>query len=58
MDKQCIFDSQKLCTNCGDCESCDMDSTKICDNCGKCLGLDAESRAVIIDSINDKESEA
>lgn len=52
--KQCVLDPEKLCNDCGECEVCDYDKDKICDNCGKCLGLDAESRAVIIDSIEEK----
>lgn len=50
---KCVIDPAKLCTDCGDCDRCDFDENKICDNCGKCLGLDAESRALIIDKIEE-----
>lgn len=52
--KYCVLDNEKLCDDCGECEICDIDKNKICDNCGKCLGLDAESRAVIIDAIENE----
>ena len=35
--KFCIFDDEKICDNCGECDRCDLDPNKICDNCGKCL---------------------
>lgn len=53
MSKYCILDPEKLCIDCGECDRCDLDKDKICDNCGKCLGLDAESRAVIIEGIEE-----
>ena len=53
MTKKCLLDAEKLCNDCGECDKCDYDENKICDNCGKCLGLDAESRAIIIDSIEE-----
>lgn len=38
MDKKyCLFDEDKICDNCGECDRCDLDPNKICDNCGKCL---------------------
>jgi len=51
--KNCIFQDNKICDNCGDCNSCDLDQSKICDSCGKCLGgeEDFASKAVEIDEI-------
>ena len=37
VNKTCIFDDEKICDNCGECDRCDLDPNKICDNCGKCL---------------------
>lgn len=39
--KVCIYDSQKVCTECGDCR-CDLDPNKVCDNCEKCLELEGK----------------
>ncbi|AYD40291.1 hypothetical protein D4Z93_07060 [Clostridium fermenticellae] len=44
--KNCIFDYNKLCNNCGECDICDIDHNKKCDNCGRCLeeeGYDMKS---------------
>ncbi|MBP1745375.1 MAG: hypothetical protein H6Q58_2353 [Firmicutes bacterium] len=51
--KNCIFTENKICDNCGDCETCDLSPLKICDNCGKCLGGEGDyaSKAVEIDEI-------
>lgn len=56
--KNCIFQDNKICDNCGDCESCDLDQSKTCDNCGKCLGgeTDYASKAVEIDEIIEDEN--
>ena len=51
MNKSCILDENKVCTDCGECDKCDIDSSKICDNCGKCVGLDADSRAIEIEDV-------
>lgn len=56
--KMCIFDTQKICDNCRECDICDIDRTKKCNNCGKCLELDeAEIRAIKIDEIIDNADE-
>lgn len=58
--KQCIFDENKQCTNCGDCDVCIFDKNKICCNCGKCLELEGyDVKAIKIDEVfenNDKNS--
>lgn len=52
MEKVCILDENKKCTNCGECDKCDLDPNKICDNCGKCLDLEGyEHKEIIIDKI-------
>lgn len=52
MEKHCIFQSEILCNNCGECDKCDLDSNKLCNNCGKCLQLDDyDSRAIGIDDL-------
>jgi len=38
-DKNCILYDNRICNNCGECDTCDIDSNKKCDNCGKCLEL-------------------
>jgi hypothetical protein len=51
--KNCIFQENKICDDCGDCNTCDLDQSKICNDCGKCLGGEKEyaSKAVEIDEI-------
>lgn len=52
MNKKCIFNSNKDCTNCGECERCDLNSNKKCTNCGKCLELQGyDINAIKIDEI-------
>lgn len=52
MAKFCIFDSSKLCDNCGECNRCDLIPTKKCDNCGKCLELEGyDTKAINIEEI-------
>jgi len=55
--KKCIFDDDKICDSCGDCDICDIDPLKLCDNCGKCIGEDKDfsSKAVSIDEIIEDE---
>lgn len=56
-EKYCIFDSEKVCDDCGDCYICDLDPKKKCNNCGKCLELEGyDTRAIKLDEIiEDKE---
>lgn len=49
--KKCVFDDNKECVQCGECDKCDLDPGKLCDNCGKCIGLDADSRAIEIEDV-------
>lgn len=49
--KFCMFDDNKLCDNCHDCEICDLDSSKICDNCGKCIAVEKDYETIEIDRI-------
>lgn len=52
MNKKCIFNSNKDCTNCGECDKCDLNSNKKCTNCGKCLELEGyDMKAIKIDEI-------
>jgi hypothetical protein len=55
--KKCIFDDDKICDSCGDCDICDIDPLKLCDNCGKCIGEDKDfsSKAVSIDEIIEED---
>ncbi|KHD38124.1 Zn-finger domain-containing protein [Clostridium acetobutylicum] len=57
MDKICVLDENKKCTNCGECDKCDLNPDKICDNCGRCLNPDnAKTRSILIDNIIDDEN--
>lgn len=56
--KFCIFDKNKECDNCGECNVCDLDKNKICDNCGKCLELEGyDWKAIKLDEIIENEDE-
>lgn len=50
MLKECVLESGKECTECGQCNLCDLDENKICDNCCRCLG-EADYSAVAITEI-------
>lgn len=55
----CVFDENKVCDNCGECDTCDLDPTKKCDNCGKCLEMEGyDMKAIKIDDIIDDENES
>ena len=49
--KKCIFDENKECNLCNECNICDLDSNKICDNCGKCIDTNEEEHFFKIDNI-------
>ncbi len=52
MNKQCIFNSNKTCDGCGECDKCDLNSNKKCTNCGKCLEIQGyDMKAIKIDEI-------
>lgn len=49
---KCIFDLNRICDDCGDCDKCDLDDGKICDNCGKCIEVkNGDMKEVRIDDI-------
>ncbi|MHC6179861.1 hypothetical protein ACYUJ6_08390 [Clostridium sp. JNZ X4-2] len=55
----CIFDKNKVCDDCGQCDLCDLNPGKKCDNCGKCLEMEGyDMKAVKVDDIIDDENEA
>ncbi|MEG0306569.1 MAG: hypothetical protein RR636_01415 [Clostridium sp.] len=54
--KECIFEAQKPCTNCGECNLCEYNKEKICNNCSKCLELEGyDVKEVKIDEVFDKD---
>jgi Fe-S-cluster containining protein len=54
MYNNCIFNSKKLCDDCGQCDVCDLNNKKICNNCGKCLEMNGvDIRAIKIDEISE-----
>ncbi|MCX7903987.1 MAG: hypothetical protein N2486_05705 [Caloramator sp.] len=55
--QMCIFDKNKICNNCSDCNMCDLVEGKMCDNCGKCLELNSDYKEILIDGIIEDESE-
>ena len=55
--EKCIFDENKICDNCGECEFCDLDPTKLCDNCGKCIQMN-DFVSIKIDSIESPENDS
>ncbi|NMM62680.1 hypothetical protein HBE96_08225 [Clostridium sp. P21] len=58
MNKKCIFNSNKDCINCGDCNKCDLNSNKKCNNCGKCLELEGyDMKAIKIDEIMEEKND-
>lgn len=58
MNKLCIFNKDKSCSECGDCYTCDINPNKKCSNCGKCLELEGyDIKAIEIDDILESNSE-
>lgn len=51
LSKKCIFDEEKICDECGECDYCDINPFKKCDNCGKCIDSDDEYRELKIDEV-------
>lgn len=52
MSKNCIFNENKACNDCRECELCELDRKKVCNNCGKCLELEGyDVRAIKIDEV-------
>ncbi|RHW65527.1 hypothetical protein DZC34_08815 [Clostridium botulinum] len=57
MEKTCIFNYTKKCTDCGECEICDLDQNKKCDNCGECLQREGiDTQAIKIDEIKEDKN--
>lgn len=58
MNKLCIFNKTKNCSNCGECDVCDLNPKKKCNNCGKCLELEGyDIKAVKIEDIFEDSNE-
>jgi hypothetical protein len=56
MNKLCVFNNNKFCNNCNQCNLCDLDNSKVCNNCGKCLELEGiDMKVVNIDEIEEDE---
>lgn len=55
MAEKCIFDEEKDCDNCLECEMCDLDPNKLCDNCGACLGELKDYYSLCIDKVVSEE---
>jgi hypothetical protein len=59
MSKNCIFNQNKVCNNCGECNVCEFDGKKICDNCGKCLEIEGyDLRAIKIEEVFEKKEDS
>ena len=59
MEKKCVFNSNKICNDCKECELCELDRKKICNNCGKCLELEGyDVRAIKIDEVFEKDEDS
>lgn len=53
--KYCIFNENKVCNDCGDCDVCEFNKDKICNNCGKCLEVEGyDVKAIKIDEVFEK----
>jgi hypothetical protein len=58
MSKQCVFNSNKVCNDCGECDKCDLNSNKKCNNCGKCLELQGyDMKGIKIDEILEEKND-
>lgn len=58
MSKQCIFNSTKICNDCGECDRCDLNSNKKCNNCGECLQLQGfDMKGIKIDEILEEKTD-
>ncbi len=58
MNKQCIFNFNKVCNDCGECNKCDLNSNKKCNNCGKCLELQGfDMKGIKIDEILEEKND-
>lgn len=58
MNKLCIFNNAKSCSNCGECDVCDLNPKKKCNNCGKCLEMEGyDIKAIKIEDIFEDNKE-
>lgn len=58
INELCVFNTSKVCDNCGDCDICELNTSKLCDNCGKCLNLsDSEMRSININTLFNTKAE-
>lgn len=58
MQRLCVLDDEKNCTECGDCARCDLDENKLCDNCMRCVKKsDADYLAIEIDEVIEAEED-
>lgn len=58
MNKLCVFNNAKSCSNCGECDVCDLNPKKKCNNCGKCLQLEGyDIKAIKIEDIFEDNNE-
>lgn len=55
--KMCVFDDDKECDDCMECEVCELDPSKPCDNCGKCLDFGKDYATIKIDRVYTDPSE-
>ncbi len=57
MQRMCLLDDTKVCTDCGECTRCDLNPEKLCDNCMKCLEHSgADYLAIEIDEVFQSEA--
>ena len=54
---KCVFDDEKECDGCMECEVCDLDPSKPCTNCGKCLDIRDYATIKIEKVISDEEGD-
>lgn len=58
MNKLCVFNKSKSCSDCGECDICDLNPNKKCNNCGKCLELEGyDIKAIKIEDIFEDSKE-
>lgn len=58
MNELCIFNNNKKCNQCGECDKCDLYPGKKCNNCGKCLEIEGyDIRAIKIEEVFEKKDD-
>ncbi|NMA70061.1 MAG: hypothetical protein GX958_11695 [Desulfitobacterium sp.] len=48
--ESCVLE-ERLCTECGECDTCELNSSKICDSCCECLETSSDYLEIQIDDI-------